>query len=646
MKKKLTTIFCAMLRSSLFKKIMVLKKYIIFFILFILIQPNSLMGQVYVSPSTYIYAINQVIYLPQALELNATNSNFYLRKEAQLLQGTTGKGKNKGLGNLSVFQEGTVNNYAYNYWCSPVGGPIAAAGNSPFGITQLGVPTTTTATSPATMLAMNNYDGASGNGTLAIAPYWIWKFIAKDAYADWVLVGSNSTIAAGEGFTMKGVSGTDATVVDGVTNNGGSNQRYDFRGKPNDGTINITVAGDGTVAGSQFTLTGNPYPSAMDLNMFLLDASNAASIDGNAYFWESDKTVNSHKLASYVGGYGTYSPISLVSTGVYVPAVFSTFDGAGNYVANTGANGVNYERRFCPIGQGFMVNGMANATVQMKNSCRVFVKEGIPNHSQFEKIAPNKKKAVVKSNFLPAISSVSGFDYTTVSSLPVPQIRFKTIMDKGMILPMALAFDPAATDAVDFGMDATANNNDLDQEIYFGINNNSYIIDVIDFDVTKKIPLGLRNTTEATYKIAIDTILNFSDLQHIYIHDKDNDTYQNIKNTAYTVTMPAGTNSSRFEITFTNLSSKKSTNNLISNFEVMQDNQSQNLTILNPKAIDLTEVTVFDITGRLILNKSKLISIPQYLYATSGWSDGVYIVNLLTADNQTERKKIIVFNTK
>jgi hypothetical protein len=59
----------------------------------------------------------------------------------------------------------------------------------------------------------------------------------------------------------KGTSGTNTTTVNWVQNNPGE-QRYDFRGKPNDGTISITVLN------LQFTLTGNPYPSAIDLSAF------------------------------------------------------------------------------------------------------------------------------------------------------------------------------------------------------------------------------------------------------------------------------------------------------------------------------------------------------------------------------------------
>lgn len=620
-------------------KTMIIRKNRDKFLLFTLVMlSSSVIAQMYVSPNTSVYVNNQVVYIAQDLELNTISSNFYLRKESQLLQGNTGLGANKGVGSLSVFQEGTVNNYAYNYWCSPVGGNVAAAGNSLFGITQLGVPITTTSTSLATMLAMNNYDGMSGTGTLSIAPYWIWKFSVKDAYADWISVGSNSTIAAGEGFTMKGVSGSDATAVDGVITNVGSKQRYDFRGKPNDGTIDIPVALD------QFTLTGNPYPSAIDLTMFLTDATNSKGI---AYFWESDKTVNSHYLASYVGGYGTFSPVSRGGTGIYVSAVFESFDGAGNYIAPTGTSpNTNYERRFCPVGQGFMIEGNVAGTVQMNNSYRVYVKEGAANNSQFEKKRPGKNPIVIQSNFMPAILSVSGFDYTKVSKLPVPQIRFKTQMNKGMTLPMVLAFEPTATDDEDFAMDARSYNEDLDQEIYFGINDIPYIIDVVAFDVTKKIPLGFRNTAEAQYKITIDEILNFSLIESVYIHDKLADAYYDIKKNPFDITLPAGVNNTQFEITFRNSIFLGIDESVGKNFTVYQNNNSRNLTIENPKGIELKEIRVFDVTGKSILNKTKLGSDASYQYATSGWSDGVYIVKLYIADNQTESKKIIVINLR
>ena len=91
-------------------------KYIIF-ILSVLFSLNSVFAQIYVKDNSFIFNKGTVVYANGNLELNGANSNFYLRNEGQFLQGTTSTSTNKGIGKLSVFQEGTVNNFAYNYWC-------------------------------------------------------------------------------------------------------------------------------------------------------------------------------------------------------------------------------------------------------------------------------------------------------------------------------------------------------------------------------------------------------------------------------------------------------------------------------------------------------------------------------------------------
>ena len=45
-----------------------------------------------------------------------------------LIQGTGTTG-NSGVGELSVYQSGNTNQWAYNYWCSPVGNNSSSLGN-------------------------------------------------------------------------------------------------------------------------------------------------------------------------------------------------------------------------------------------------------------------------------------------------------------------------------------------------------------------------------------------------------------------------------------------------------------------------------------------------------------------------------------
>src|SRR6218665_377534 len=178
----------------------------VLFISCLLFSLNSVFAQLYVKDA-YIYNKGSVVYSKGNLELNTTNSNFYLRNEGQFVQGTTGASANRGTGKLSVFQEGTVNNFAYNYWCSPVANASASSGNDDFGITRLNVPTTLTDSTP--ILVTGGLNGTSAPSALTVSSYWIFRFLALPDYSGWSHSYATSNIAAGQGFTMKGVSGDD-----------------------------------------------------------------------------------------------------------------------------------------------------------------------------------------------------------------------------------------------------------------------------------------------------------------------------------------------------------------------------------------------------------------------------------------------------
>lgn len=600
------------------------------FTLSVLFFVNSVVGQLCVKNGSYIFDKGAVIFAKGNLELD-TNSNFYLRNEGQFIQGTASTSTNTGAGKLSVFQEGSSNNYAYNYWCSPVGNASSGVGNENFGITMLHVPTTNAASTAATITT--GYNGSSAAGALTISNYWIFRFLAMPDYAGWSHSYSTSNIAAGQGFTMKGTSGSDATDVgETAVNNPGSKQRYDFRGKPNDGDITITVAND------NFTLTGNPYPSAIDLSAFLTDATNSTGI---AYFWEHDKTVASHALLAYRGGYGTFSPVSRGGTGIYVPAKFYSYDISGNLLPLTESSPNNsYARMFCPVGQGFMIKGNASGTtVTMKNSYRVFQKENVST-SVFERNLPDSRTENDNGGFLPAIMSVSGFDYTTVSTAEVPQIRFNTLLNSQAIKQVVLAFDSEATDGVDHAKDAeNPDNTTLDMN--FLLNEKDYVISVIQFDENKRLPVTFKATNNASFKITVAEIINFDQAENIYLYDKVTDLYHDIKNAEYEFVLPEGTHSDRFEITFRNDALSVS-NPTRENIIVFQNNANQLLTVSNPNSLEIKSVTLFDITGKLLFNKVDLGSASSYEFSTASLSDGIYLVKTQTSDGKSSGQKIIV----
>lgn len=588
------------------------------FIFCALFSLNSLFGQLYVSNNSYVYNKGTVVYAKGNLELNGANSNFYLRNEGQFVQGTTGTSSNTGVGKLSVFQEGTVNNYAYNYWCSPVGNASATIGNEDFGITMLNVPTTNIASTPAT-ISSATYEGSSGAGALTIASYWIFRFLAQANYSNWVQSAAATDIQAGQGFTMKGTSGTDATNVgETTTNNPGSAQRYDFRGKPNDGTITVGVAAD------NFTLTGNPYPSALHVNAFLLDPTNT-DCTGNAYYWEQDKTVNSHLLLAYRGGYGTYSPLGLLSNGIYVPAFFSSYNIDGTINVTGSSSGLVIERKYAPIGQGFMIKGRATGSpvsVTLRNAHRDYYKE-VGTLSQFERVSN-----VLNEDQPTGINSTS-------------HIRLNTIINNANTRQLALAFLPNATDGVDRGIDAMSPDSDLTNDVYFFLDSEKYVIEGVNFDVEKRIPLGVNVSGNSTFKFSLVQVVNFNEDQEVYLFDAFDGSYHNLIQGDYEVSLSTGIYNNRFEITFKNEALSIS-NPIKENIIVVQNNASQQLVISNPTMMEIKSVTLYDITGKLLFNKTKLDVKDSYEFSTASLSEAVYLVKIQSGNGQSFSQKIIV----
>lgn len=648
-----------------------MRKFFLMAVLSFFLMINFANAQLFVGSNSYVHNEGALLFVSQDIELQS-NSNIYLRNEGQLLQGgAVLNGSNKGQGTLSVFQEGTANNFGYNYWCSPVGSPVALSTvNNNFHLNGAnGV-----IKRPISKIAFQNptfvagYDGFTDNSELQISSFWIFKYKALESYSSWEHVGTSGFVEPGLGFTMKGVEGDDTTagIGEATFNNRPlfDDQRYDFRGKPNDGDINIAVLAP--TVGTQYpnsTLTGNPYPSAINLNYFLLENSGYAIdygtgvvlsggsnhvINGNAYFWEHQKPATTHDLAGYVGGYGIYAPnnVNANSPGTYANAPWNTYALDGSINVPGTSSGTNlYKRMFTPIGQGFMVQGFANGNAVMRNRYRAFVKEDPLNNSEFERVSSVSN--VVDSNNWNEIPNVAGVDYTLFSKLEVPQIKIHTILNNQYTREVILAFNPNTTDGFDVAMDAVSNDSGLPNDAYFSIlgNNNPFVITTLPFNINKRIPFTLKSNSNSTFKVSVGSIINFMGSNDVYIYDGLTNMYHDIKDGFFEITLPSGIYQNRFEITFTD-QTLSNYNTINEDFLIVQNNSIQTLFVSNPNLLELKSVSLYDVSGKLILNLNSLESLLNYEFSTSNLSDGVYIVSIKDYSNKVYNQKIIVDKLK
>jgi hypothetical protein len=611
-------------------------------------------AQLHVNNDTYIYIQNEQLFVGDFGDTSAdislqgtvddyslaNNGYIFLRDEAMIFQTLSANSTdNTGLGKISVYQEGTSDNFDYNYWASPVHLP----GNTSFRFSQLFDPDVLTSVEPIPAVYSTNLDGVTGDGEvggtdLTISSRWLYKYPGSLEYTSWVFVGDASgEVEQGLGFAMKGTSGTGP-------NNSGSAQRYDFRGVPNTGDITITVQPE------LITLAGNPYPSALDLKQFLID--NQDNIQGAAYFWQQDPTVDSHFLTDYVGGYGTYvpgNPLDNNDNGTFTQATFVQYDPSGNPTGGPLTNNdlVVGVPRYAPIGQGFMLLGLDAATqvassATFTNSQRIFVKEsdltGSSDTSSF-----NRAKAQVS---LPeGKENIEETETTPKRSL----LRFQIGISDGqqtLFKEMILAFDENySTDGVDWGTDGIDFSR-LENDVYWPIANKKFVIQSTNFLPEKEIPLAMENSIKTRYRIRIIEKDNFDESQNIYLLDKENDIYYNLNAATIPLTLDPGTYKNRFAITFVNKSEQLNEEELLFNsaFEILHANQERQLIIKNHDQKNISNVSVYDMNGRVIFSDNLSTSDTEISYSTARYSNGVYLVTLTTDDNKSTTQKFAVSN--
>jgi hypothetical protein len=564
--------------------------------------------------------------------LSLLSGDIRLTGEAQLIQGGTSANPAGGTGNILIDQQGQKNSFNYNYWSSPV-----SANNTNYSIGAVlrdGSSITNTFTdlsnfSPGTITFGDGayFADLLNSGSIKISNRWLWSYNTQTLnsntdlqdYNLWNYIGSTGTIKIGEGFTMKGTGGT-APIT--------SLQNYVFIGKPNSGTIALSLPLNQTY------LVGNPYPSALDANEFILDnlqgRAGSNIFNGALYFWDHFGLTNNHLLAEYQGGYATYS----LTGGV--PAIADS-----PLTANTTNSVGKVPGRYIPVAQGFFVDAeldpsisgttttvqgtSAGVNLNFKNSQRQFWRETSGN-SQFMKTVDSQKSRKQETVSDNRSKIRLGFDSPT-----------------GAHRQLLLGADSNTTNAFDIGYDAPMfdmNDNDM----YWELSNSQFVIQAIpNFNDSQIVPLGLIVAIEGGSTIKIDALENIPDGLYIYIHDNLTGLYHDLKNSNFTISLPIGQYNKRFSLQFVNKTLSVDTNNLEDGILIYYSNTNQTLNIQNDFIdTEVSAVDLFNLLGQKIAHwtidevKQSKIKIPITNVSAAG-----YIVKVKTTKGDLSRKIII-----
>jgi|26BtaG_2_1085354.scaffolds.fasta_scaffold00001_244 hypothetical protein len=652
-----------------------MKKLIVFTVL--VLTSIGVFAQLTVKPTSnnkdsYIYVKDEILFVEGNIHLVENvetrpgfdkHASINLREGAQLIQGGT-TSNNTGDGFLSVQQTvPETNARAYTYWASPVGNPAADVSYPEFGTnTNFGVNSIYENLVPQGLAAKQVLHTPALDGSLnplTISTRWLYTHEepGTEAEGDYNAMDARNSAKAGFGFTMKGVGGGLNQTI---------SQLYEFRGRPNNGDFTIPVKGPhvripnsapaSADVEANMTLSGNPYPSALDLNWLFWEPGNESL--AAFYYYDENRNTYSHHYNNKPFGYGVFVPgpedSGTSEQGYFTNATFYHWNSQGGSTETGQSGTISRSHRFAPIGQGIMFVGVNSdeRNVTIKNSHRRYIKQGTPN-SIFHR--PNSESGDMTSDLsnqdVPSeeerANALAQLDNRT------PQTRLHVIFNEELTRDMLLTFSDQSSDGYDRGMDGP-HPGGMKSDAYFPIvmNNESrpHVIYSTNFSVEKQIPIDFKMDVSGTIRIVISEVIR-KPYSKMYLFDQVESTFRELRGgsiAGVTMSLPTGDYYNRFFIVFQKEEAlpypKADLDEFIANIGLFQNNPIQRLQVLNPEGYNIKSVNVFDMSGKLVISEKNLGDNTSYSFYTGHLSDGVYLVKLLSQDNMSLDYKAIIMN--
>jgi hypothetical protein len=543
-----------------------------------------------------------------------------LKGRSQLVQTLNSELDATSKGFIKRDQQGTVNKNNYNYWSSPVGPINASTNNNAYTVNDVFKDGSTT--TPQNINWVIGYNG-SQTAPLSLAKYWLYKFQNGTEYANWMHFDEiTDQILPSQGFTLKGAGAVDPNNL--------LTQNYTFVGKPYNGLIN----GNSVLEDNLF-LVGNPYPSALDAYAFINDNINIidGEITGELYFWQHSPENNTHILSGYTGGYAT-----LTLTGGTPPVFPIGIAGIGT------STKLSYQ--YIPVGQGFFVSGkigiVGSVPIIFNNNQRAFVKENdvddlsaAISNTLFKMVPKKNYKTALIDHFKDNSNDIVYNNYNT-------KIRLGFNTANNFHRQLLIGFmDDLATDGVDRGYDGYQIDTQ-ENDLYFLIDDLEYTIQGVGaFDVNKSYPLGVKTGTIGNVQFMVDNKEFLPANQKVYIHDKETSAYYDITEKAADVNLPAGTFDTRFELTFkTDKTLGIGENELPESMVIVYNNEiKKKLVISKNKAVDIKEISIYNIVGQQISTLKKVTN-GNTIEMPFNVQSGVYLIKIITAEGVISKKVI------
>ena len=362
-----------------------------------------------------------------------------------------------------------------------------------------------------------------------------------------------------------------------------------FTGVPNNGTKTFTLATN-AANGYNYNLVGNPYPSAISASNFY--AANASKIGGTLYFYAHTLTMNSSGVFPTGTNYATWTGLGGTAA----------TEGDGHTPA-VAPNGI------IQVGQGFIVRATASGDVTFTNAMRV----------------ANQQDQFMKAATASAETHRMWLNLKTDTGVDVNQIL--------------VGYMDGATQGVDAGLDGLSFGN-TGSYLYSKIENDNFVIQArsLPFDVTDEVPLGFNCATAGSYSISLtNTDGLFAADQDILVRDNLTGTDTSIKTVPYTFNSETGVFDTRFRLVYTQALGVPSTNFTENSVIVYKNTDWFHV---NTKGIEMKDIMVYDISGRLIYSKKDINATTAVLNGLTT-TNQVLILKINSIEDKTVTIKVI-----
>lgn len=363
-----------------------------------------------------------------------------------------------------------------------------------------------------------------------------------------------------------------------------------FEGVPHNGTVTVNMS----TSNNGYNLVGNPYPSP--INIHDLFDGNAGTLESSSalYFWRKRNDPDAT----------TYATVT--------KAAYTANSQEGGY-GDTGAGAFTGDPSEWVInpGQGFFVVA-TGSTLEFNNTMRREVTNG-----QFFRSANQNEEEV----------------------LDISRYWVNLAGEGEIFSQMAVAYSNMTTNGIDFGWDGNAIVTDGKVKLYTIAQDTKFAIQAREvFNDADMVTLGYNAKQAGTYTISLDhTDGLFAEGQDIFLKDSKTGNTVNLTEADYTFATAAGEFTNRFIIVY-NFTPLNTPTPVFTADNVVVFTKDNTITI-NTGNVDMAQVTIYDINGRVLYTKSAInaseLSIQQMQPRQQ-----MLIVTIAT-ENGTVSKKIV-----